>query len=429
MSVEVKKLENSQVEIKLNLEGDKVKAAKDSVLANLSKRVELPGFRKGKAPVSAIEAQYGSAINEEVAERLIKENYETIINENDLKPVDYLQTVSIKLDDNKFEGLFVVDIYPELTLGDYKGLEVEKENFEMSDDLLNTEIQKLVDASSKLVEASEGAKAESGDTISLNFEGFVNGEAFEGGKAEDYSLVLGSNSFIAGFEDQLIGYEAGQEGEVNVTFPEEYFKAELAGQPAMFKVKVNNIKKLEKPELDDEFAKDQGFDNLEDLNTKKRDEIVARETSRIESAYKNELINKVVENATIAVPASMTNREVKARLNEFENNLKMQGANLDMYMKMYGLTQEGLVDQIKPMAEAKVKTDIVLGEIAKLESVEVSEDEVKEKVAEMAKMYNMEVEKLEEELTKAGNLDHFMENLKSDIEIAKTIDLIVDNAK
>jgi trigger factor len=429
MAVEIKKLENSSVELVLTLEGAEVKEAKAEVVKKIAGEVELPGFRKGKAPLSTIEAKFEGNIKEEVTDKLLKNHYETIVKENDLRPVDYLRTVSVELTDEKFVGSFVVDVYPEVKLGEYKGLEVEKEAFEMSDEILNNELEGLVEKGAKLVEAEEGYAAQLDDTVSLDFEGFVDGEAFEGGKAEGYTLKLGSKSFIDTFEDQLVGYVVGQEGEVNVTFPEEYFKDELAGKPALFKVKVNGIKKLEKPALDDEFAKDNGFDTLDELKTKKREEIVAREEARIESEYRNAIINKAIENAEITVPASMTNREIRTRIGEIENNLKMQGASLDMYLQMSGLTVETLAGQLRPMAEAKVKRDVVLGTISETEAVNVSDEELEAKVADVAKAYNMEVEKLREELTKAGNLNNFMENLKVDVEINKTVDILVANAK
>lgn len=429
MTVEIKKLENSSVEIFVTLEGEAVKNNKNIVLNKIAKSVELPGFRKGKAPISTIEAKFKEEIKEEVADLIIREKYEEIINSNNLKPVEQLKTVSLNLTDDKFEATFVVDVYPEITLGEYKGLEAEKETFEMSDILLNNEIEELLEKSTKLVEAEEGYAAQLEDTITLDFEGFVDGEAFEGGKAEAYSLKLGSKSFIDTFEDQLVGYQVGQEGEVNVTFPKEYFKDELAGKPAIFKVKVTSIKKLVKPVLDDEFAKDNDFDSLEELKSKKQEEITERETQRIEAEYKNSIVNKAVENSTLMIPNSMIDREISYRLSEIENNLKMQGANLEMYMQMSGLTVEKLAEQIRPVAESKVKRDVVLDAIALAENIEANEEEIEEKMNKVAEIYNMELAKLKEELEKAGNLVNFMENIKADVRINKTVDVLVANAK
>lgn len=429
MNVEIKKLENSSVEISIHLEGEVVKNHKNTVLNKIAGSVELPGFRKGKAPIATIEAKFKEEIKEEVADLIIKDSYEEIINNNNLKPVEQLKTLSLDLTEDKFEAKFLVDVYPEITLGEYKGLEAEKETFEMSEELLNNEMEELLEKSTKLVEAEEGYAAQLEDSITLDFEGFVDGEAFEGGKAEGYSLKLGSKSFIDTFEDQLVGYQVGQEGEVKVTFPQEYFKEELAGKEAIFKVKVTAIKKLVKAILDDEFAKDNNFDSLDELKAKKTEEITERETQRIEAEYKNALVTKAVENSNLVIPASMINREISYKLSEIENNLKMQGANLEMYMQMSGLTQEKLTDQIRPVAETKVRRDVVLDAIALAENIEANEEEVVEKMESVAKIYNMELDKLKEELNKSGNLANFMENIKADVRINKTVDVLVANAK
>lgn len=429
MAVAINKLQNSNVEFVITLEGQEIKPLRAKVLQSIGREVELPGFRKGKAPLSTVEAKFAHVLKEEVAELVLKQNFETIIKENDIKPVDYVKTTAIELTEEKFVGTFLVDVYPEVTLGEYKGIEATKEEVNVSEDMVNAEIQNLLDRGAKLVEAEEGYRAQLDDTVTLDFEGFVDGVAFEGGKAEGYSLQLGSKSFIDTFEEQLVGYAVGQEGEVNVSFPAEYFKEDLAGKPALFKVKVTGIKKLEKPALDDEFAKDNGFDSLEDLKTKKSEEIKAREEQRVESAYRNAILTKVIENASLIVPASMINREINNRLVEFENTLKQQGANLDMYLQMSGLGMDGIVEQIRPMAEGRVRRDIILAKVAEVEGINVSDEEVETKMAEIATIYNMDSDKLKQELVKAKNFENFVENLKIDIEIQKTIEFLVANVK
>lgn len=429
MAVAINKLQNSNVEFVITLEGQEIKPLRAKVLQSIGREVELPGFRKGKAPLSTVEAKFAHVLKEEVAELVLKQNFETIIKENDIKPVDYVKTTAIELTEEKFVGTFLVDVYPEVTLGEYKGIEATKEEVNVSEDMVNAEIQNLLDRGAKLVEAEEGYRAQLDDTVTLDFEGFVDGVAFEGGKAEGYSLQLGSKSFIDTFEEQLVGYAVGQEGDVNVSFPAEYFKEDLAGKPALFKVKVSGIKKLEKPALDDEFAKDNGFDSLEDLKTKKSEEIKAREEQRVESAYRNAILTKVIENASLIVPASMINREINNRLVEFENTLKQQGANLDMYLQMSGLGMDGIVEQIRPMAEGRVRRDIILAKVAEVEGINVSDEEVETKMAEIATIYNMDSDKLKQELVKAKNFENFVENLKIDIEIQKTIEFLVANVK
>ncbi len=429
MAVAINKLQNSNVEFVITLEGQEIKPLRAKVLQSIGREVELPGFRKGKAPLSTVEAKFAHVLKEEVAELVLKQNFETIIKENDIKPVDYVKTTAIELTEEKFVGTFVVDVYPEVTLGEYKGIEATKEEANVSEETVNAEIQNLLDRGAKLVEAEEGYRAQLDDTVTLDFEGFVDGVAFEGGKAEGYSLQLGSKSFIDTFEEQLVGYAVGQEGDVNVSFPAEYFKEDLAGKPALFKVKVSGIKKLEKPALDDEFAKDNGFDSLEDLKTKKSEEIKVREEQRVESAYRNAILTKVIENASLIVPASMINREINNRLVEFENTLKQQGANLDMYLQMSGLGMDGIVEQIRPMAEGRVRRDIILAKVAEVEGINVSDEEVETKMAEIATIYNMDSDKLKQELVKAKNFENFVENLKIDIEIQKTIEFLVANVK
>lgn len=429
MNVEIKKLENSNVELLVTVEGEAVRKNRTAVINKIAKEVELPGFRKGKAPIETIEAKFKNEIKDDVADLLIKDKYDEIIKENDLKPVDFLRTLSIDLTEDKFIGTFVVDVYPEIKLGEYKGLEVEKEAFEMDEALLTMELDSMIEKNAKLVEAEEGYAARLEDTVVLDFEGFVDGEAFEGGKAEGYTLKLGSKSFIDTFEEQLVGYQVGQEGEVNAKFPNEYFKDELAGKSAVFKVKVTSIKKLERPVLDDEFAKDNEFDNLEELKASKKEEIIKRENDRIDAEFKNAVVSKAVENSELIIPQSMISREVENRIREIEHNLKMQGATLDMYLQMSGLTIEALSEQLKSIAESKVKRDVVLDAIATAEGVTVSDEELDKKVVDVAGAYGMEVEKLKEELTKVGNLHNFMENLKIDIRIHKTVDILVENTK
>lgn len=429
MSVEIKKLENSVVEIKLSLEGEEVTKVKSQVIKEIQGRAEIPGFRKGKAPISTITAKFAGLIKEEVTDKLLKTNYEKLVIENGLKPVDYLQTKEVSLGENTFEGTFTVEVYPEVTLGNYKNLEVEKEVFEVTDEMVEEEINAIVERGAELVDAEEGYAAQIGDTVTIDFEGFVDGEAFEGGKGDGYPLSLGSKSFIDNFEDQLVGFTAGQEAEINVNFPEEYFKKELAGKPAMFKVKVNSIKKVEKPELNDELAKENEFESVEDMRTKKKEEISNRETTRVENAYRNALVDQALANATLDVPVSMIQRETRARISDFENQLKMQGATLEMYLKMAGLTMDNLYAQIRPMAETKVKREIVLAAIAKAEDVNVSDDEMDAKLDEVSKMYNMEVSKLKEELASAGNMENFMESLKEEEIMRKTVDLLVESSK
>ena len=428
MKHELKKIEHSAVEITLTLTAEELSPIKSEVIKTLATKVEVPGFRKGHAPLNKVEAAFADAIKEEVVDSVLKANFEKIVAEEKIAPVSFIYDLVADMKDS-LEITFKVDVYPEITLGEYKGLEVEKETFQMTDDLLDKEIENMLNAKSKLEDAAEGHKAEMGNTVDLAFEGFIDGVPFEGGKADSHQLKLGSKMFIDTFEDQLVGYTVGQEGEINVTFPAEYHAEALAGKPATFKVKINSIKTLAKPELNDEFAKEAGFESVEDLKAKKTAEITAREEARIQNNFVGKLIQKVVADSKVDVPKSMVVREVENRMAEMNQQLAMQGMDLDQYLKMTGMTKEQAFNQIAPMAHNKVQVDLVLEAIAKAENLEVTAEELNAKVEEIAKMYGMTKEQLEAELNKNSNLDEFNHSLKTESLAQKAVEVIVNNAK
>ncbi len=428
MKHELKKIEHSAVEITLTLTAEELSPIKSEVIKTLATKVEVPGFRKGHAPLNKVEAAFADAIKEEVVDSVLKANFEKIVAEEKIAPVSFIYDLVADMKDS-LEITFKVDVYPEITLGEYKGLEVEKETFQMTDDLLDKEIENMLNAKSKLDDAPEGHKAEMGNTVDLAFEGFIDGVPFEGGKADSHQLKLGSKMFIDTFEDQLVGYTVGQEGEINVTFPAEYHAEALAGKPATFKVKINSIKTLAKPELTEEFAKEAGFESVEDLKAKKTAEITAREEARIQNNFVGKLIQKVVADSKVDVPKSMVVREVENRMAEMNQQLAMQGMDLDQYLKMTGMTKEQAFNQIAPMAHNKVQVDLVLEAIAKAENLEVTAEELNTKVEEIAKMYGMTKEQLEAELNKNSNLDEFNHSLKTESLAQKAVEVIVNNAK
>lgn len=425
MAFEVKKLENSKAEVVLTIEGTEFKNLRNKVISKIAQGVEVPGFRKGKVPASVVEEKYADAIKEEISEEMLKANYEAVIKDGGIVPVDYFKLVEVKEEASKATATYIVEIVPEVKLGQYKGLEVEKAKAEVKSEDVESEMEKLLSQNSKLKEAAEGEKAQLEDTVSINFEGFVNGVAFEGGKAEGYDLKLGSKSFIDTFEEQIVGHVAGDEFEVNVKFPESYFKEELKGQPALFKVKVNSIKRVEKVELNDEFAKDMGFDTVAELRESKKAEIEKRENAKVEHGFINSILEKIKAASEVEIPESMIKREIVNRIREFEMQLKQQGANLDFYLKMNGISMEKLNEDLRPMAEEKIKIDLIIDEIAKVEKVEVKPEEIEEKMAEVASYYGMEMEKLKAELRKAGNYENFVENITIEQISKKTIDMIV----
>ena len=429
MNYEVKKLEKSAVEVKLHLTAEEVKPIVDKVLAHVGEHAEVAGFRKGHAPKEALMANYKDHIESDVANDAINANFPEIVDKEKLEPVSYVRLKEINLKDD-LNLTFDIDVYPQFELGNYKGLEAEKKSFEMTDDLLNEELEIMVRNHAKLEEVEDPAyKAQLDDTVDLAFEGFMDGVPFPGGKAESHLLKLGSKSFIDNFEEQLVGYTKGQEGEIPVKFPEEYHAPELAGKPAQFKVKINAIKKLRQPELNDEFAKELGYASLDELKAKTKEETIKRENDRIENEYVSALLDKLMETTTIDVPVSMVQAEIQNRLKELEYQLSMQGFKMDDYLKMMGGNVETFAAQLAPAAEKKVKVDLILDRIAKDNNFEATDAELNERLEEVAKMYGMDVPTLEEELKKNNNLDNFKASVKYDIVMKKAIDEVVKESK
>ena len=429
MKYEVKKLEKSAIEVKLFLAAGEVSPIVDKVVKHIAESAEVPGFRKGHAPKEAIIANYKEHVNEDVASAVINENFPEVVEKENLQPISYVRIKEIELKDD-LVVTFDIDVYPEFTLGNYKGLEVEKKTFEMTDERLNQELESLVNSQTKLEEVADAEyQAALGDTVDLAFEGFIDGVPFPGGKADSHPLELGSKSFIDTFEDQLVGYKKGQEGEINVKFPEEYHAPEYAGKPATFKVKINAIKKLVKPELNDELAKTLGYESVADLKTKLSEDVVKRENDRIENEYVTALLDKVQEGTTVEVPVSLVQAEIENRMREFEYQLSMQGFKMDDYLKMMGGNRDLFAAQMAPAAEKKVKNDLILDKIAKENKFETPDAELTARMEEVAKMYGMEVPAMEEELKKHNNLENFKASLRYDIVMKKAIDEIVKNAK
>ncbi|MGL5088584.1 MAG: trigger factor [Cetobacterium sp.] len=428
MKHELKKIEHSAVEIKITLTTEELATLKSEVIKTLATKVEVPGFRKGHAPLNKVEAGFADAIKEEVVESTLKANFDKIVSEEKISPVSFIYDLVADMKET-LEITFKIDVYPEITLGEYKGLEVEKETFEMTEELLNKEIENILTSKAKLEDATKGQKAEMGNTVDLAFEGFVDGVPFEGGKSDSHQLKLGSKMFIDTFEEQLVGYTVGQEGEINVTFPTEYHSEALAGKPATFKVKINSIKTLATPALTEEFAIEAGFESIEDLKAKKTAEIITKEEAKVQNNFVGKLVQKLVADSKVEVPKSMVVKEVENRMAEMNQQLSMQGMDIDQYLKMTGMTKEQAFNQIAPMAHNKVQVDIILEAIAKAENLEVTAEELNTKIEEIAKMYGMTKEQLEAELVKNSNLEEFTHSLRTENLSQKAIEIIVSNAK
>ena len=426
---ELKKLEGSKYEIKIVKEKDEVNKIKKEVIANLKKTIKIPGFRQGHVPENVIEKDYAGNIREEIANKVIDEEYPIMMEKESIKPIDYLKIKEYNLDDDKLELLLELQVMPEVKLGDYKGIEAEKTIAEITEEIIEKELEKLREAHGKLKEIEEAAAAELHDVTNINFEGFIDGEAFPGGLGEGFDLKLGSKSFIDTFEDQILGHKKDDEFEVNVSFPEEYHAKELAGKPALFKVKINNIKRIEKPELNDEFAKEQNHESMEDLKAKTKERLEAAETAKAENEFRSKVIETIVANAELELPEVLIEREIDQRLRQFDSQLRMQGMDLSKYIEMTGQNIESMRAPMKEDAEKAVRADMVISEITKKEGIKVEAEEVEKKIEEVAAMYGMDKPQLVNEAKRAGNYNNFVNNIKYDLLTQKTIEFLMNESK
>ncbi|PLS16894.1 trigger factor [Bacillus sp. M6-12] len=425
MSVNWEKQEGNQGVLTVEVDAAKVKEGLDAAFKKVVKQVNVPGFRKGKMPRQMFEQRFGvESLYQDALDIILPEAYASAVEEAGITPVDRPE-IDIEQMEKDQNLIFkaTVTVKPEVTLGDYKGLEVEKTDTEVTDEDVENEISSLRDRHAELVVKEDG-QAENGDTVVIDFEGFVDNEAFEGGKGDNYSLELGSGSFIPGFEEELVGVAAGEEKDVNVSFPEEYHAAELAGKPAVFKVKVHEIKTRQLPELDDEFAKDvdEEVETLAELREKTKTRLEESKKHAAEHQVRDAVVEKAAENAKIDIPEAMISNEVDRMMDEFGQRLQAQGMNLDLYFQFSGQDEEALKAQMKDEAEIRVRANLTLEAIAEAEKLEATDEDVNAELESMASMYNMDVENIKKAL---GNLD----GLKGDLKIRKAIDFLVENSK
>ncbi|VHQ91605.1 trigger factor [Clostridioides difficile] len=425
MKAELIKKEGNKVTLKITVDNNKFEAAVNKAYNKSRNKYNIPGFRKGKAPRIVIETQYGKGIfYNDAIEILFPEVYPEAIKELDIDPIDNpdldIEEIS---KDNGLVMVLNVEVKPEFELGNYKGIEIAKVENTVSDENVDAKLQEMVEKNDRLVSVEDKA-LEDGDTAIIDFEGFENGVAFDGGKGENYNLVIGSNTFIPGFEEQLVGKKAGEEVEVNVTFPEEYHSQDLAGKPVVFNVKINDVKVKELSALDDEFAKDTSeFDSLDELKADVRAKLEEEAKNRADAETRNSVVEKVAENTEIEIPEVMIQHQIDNMLNELNYQLQYQGFGLQQLLEMTGRTMEELREERKEDAKKLVKSSLVLEAITKAEGIEATEEEFKAELEKMASAYNMEVEKIEASLRDADK-----EDIKGQIKIRKTIDLLVDNA-
>lgn len=388
-------------------------------------RITLPGFRKGKAPRKMVEKFYGAEVfYEDAANAIIPEAYAEAAEESKLEIVSQPKIDVVQLEQGKpFIFSAEVAVKPEVELGQYKGVEVAKVDSEVTDEDIANELKKVQEQNSRTISVAERA-VKDGDMTVIDFEGFVDGKAFEGGKGENYPLTIGSHSFIDTFEDQIIGMNIGDEKEINVTFPEEYHAEELKGKPATFKVKVNEIKEKQLPELDDDFAQDvSDFDTMDAYKESLVSQLKERKANEAKVKKEDEAMEKIIEAAKMDIPEAMINTQVNRMAEDFARRLQQQGLSIEQYFQYTGMTAEKIIDDMKPEALTRIKSRLVLEAIVKAENIEVSDDEVNAELQKMADMYKMELDKVKELMGEAE-----MKQVKEDLAVQKAVDLIVDTA-
>ncbi|MGN0510757.1 MAG: trigger factor [Lachnospiraceae bacterium] len=426
MSVQVEKLEHNMAKLTIEVPETELEAAIEKAYQKQKKSISLPGFRKGKAPRVMIEKMYGKGVFlEDAANSLIPVQYSMAAGESGLEIVSQPTIDVTQLEPGKpFIFTAEVAVKPEVTLGEYKGVEVEKQNTEVLDEEVDAEIFKERESNSRMIDVEDRA-VENGDTVNLDFEGFVDGEAFEGGKGEGYPLVIGSNTFIPGFEEQLIGANIDEEKEVNVTFPEDYQAEELKGKAAVFKCKVNRIQKKELPEVDDEFAKDVSeFDTLEEYKADIRKKLAEEKEKDAQRAKEDAVINKIIETSEMDIPDAMVDAQIDQMADDFGRRMQSQGLSLEQYFQFTGLTMEKLRDELKPQALKRIQTRLVLEKIAEVEDIQPTDEQVDEEIAKMAEMYKMEADKLKEMIG-----EYEMAQMKKDMAVQQAVTFVADAAK
>ncbi|MBN6094767.1 trigger factor [Staphylococcus saprophyticus] len=425
MTATWEKKEGNEGVLSVTVPAEKVDKAIDQAFKKVVKQINVPGFRKGKVPRPIFEQRFGvEALYQDAVDILLPEAYGEAIDETGIKPVDQPEINVTSIEKGKemaFEANVVVE--PEVQLGDYKGLEVEKQDVELTDEELQESIDHQLGHLAEMVVKEDGA-IENGDTVNIDFDGYVDGEQFEGGQAEGYDLEIGSGSFIPGFEEQLVGVKTGEEKDVNVTFPEEYHAEELAGKEATFKTKVNEIKYKDVPELTDEIANelDSEANTVDEYKENLRKRLTEQKETDAENNQKEEAINKAANNASIDVPDAMINTELDRMVQEFGQRMQQQGLNLETYFQISGQDESQLREQMKDDAEERVKTNLTLTAIADAEDIEVSDDDIDKELEKMSEQFNISVEDIKQTL---GNTDI----VKNDVRIQKVIDLLVDEAK
>jgi trigger factor len=427
MKASWEKIERNVGVLEVEVEAEKVAAALDKAFKKVVNRINVPGFRRGKVPRQLFEKRFGvESLYQDALDIILPEAYVQAVEETGISPVDRPEVDVEQFGKGqtlKFKAK--VAVKPEVKLGDYKGLEIEVPSAEVTAEEVDAELKRMQQRHAELVVIEEGA-AENGDVVVIDFEGFVDGEAFPGGKAEKYSLELGSGSFIPGFEEQLVGMTKGEEKEINVTFPENYHSEDLKGKAAVFKVKLHDIKRKNLPELDDEFAKDVSeFDTLEEYKQDIEKRLKQRKEQEQQAAKETAVVEKAAANAEVEIPQVMIETELEQMLKEFERRLRMQGMTLEMYFQFSGQNEAALKEQMRSDAEKRVRNNLVLEAIAKAENIEATDAEVDAEIEKMAENLKRSPEEIRQILTANGSIT----GMKQDLSVKKTVDFLVANSK
>ncbi|MCO4330462.1 trigger factor [Staphylococcus hyicus] len=425
MTATWEKKEGNEGLLQVTVPAEEVDKALDKAFKKVVKQINVPGFRKGKVPRPIFEQRFGvEALYQDAVDILLPKAYSNAVEEAGINPVDQPEIEVTQIEKGKeFKFDATVTVEPEVKLGDYKGLEIEKQNTELTDKEVEETIQQRLEAMADMVVKEDG-KVEEGDTVNLDFDGYVDGEQFEGGQADGYDLEIGSGMFIPGFEEQLVGLAVGEEKDVEVTFPEEYHAEELAGKPATFKTKINEIKSKEVPELDDELANelDSEANSVDEYKENLRKQLAESKATEAENAQKEEAITKATDNAEVDIPKAMIKTEEDRMVQEFAQRLQQQGLNLETYFQISGQSEEDLRGQMKEDAEQRVKTNLTLAAIAEAENIDATDEDVEKELETMSSQFGISVDDIKSTL---GNTDI----VKNDVRVKKVIDLLVKEAK
>lgn len=418
-------LEKSSAKATIELKGEEFKKVRESIV-NEFKNAKIDGFRKGHAPLDVIEKTFGDKINEELFNYVLNSEIKKMVEEKELEVLGQISVENHSLTNYELKVEISFELKPKFELPKYKELGIKEETEEITDEKVEEYLKSIVEREKKL-EKSDKKVAENNDTVNINFEGFVNGEAFEGGKAENYNLKLGSHSFIDTFEDQIVGHSVDEEFDVNVVFPEEYHAENLKGKPALFKVKLNSIQVEKLPTVDDEFAKSKGYDTLADYKNSLKAQLELNSENQAKDKKYQEIADKLVETTEMELPVNIVKSEVENQKNALAQQLSMQGLDLKKYLELSGKTEEEFEKDVEDRAQKVVKYNLIIGKIAEIEGIKVEKEEIEKELEKMAAMYKMTLDQLREELQKAKMLENYINQIAGSIFMTKVKEFLVKN--